>query len=290
MKRLYSTIFMLSMMIVALSFTACGGQKDGSASSEDEIKQRIEEIFNEVYHPTQEYNTVDALDKKYMSHDYNEVWDYAWNNCDEPFIDYNHWTQAQDSDNPSMEVKSVSKKSDYKATADIIIHAFPKSSGTPVTLVLVLEGGEWRIDDFITNGESEKEMISKAVNGTSVKQNHSNTTETVSQQVDIMPILNECQNEITSIQREIEEVCRTFAVLGSQDVDMYKYTQMKSTFLNGVSDLEGKADRAFDKCARELQEAGYPDAVAKVNEEKRQFHSAIYELTTRVSQQTDSSY
>ena len=110
------------------------------------------------------------------------------------------------------------------------------------------------------------------------------------EQVDISPILYECQNEITAIQREIEDVCRTFVVLGSQDVDMYKYTQMKSTFLNGVSDLQRKADKAFDKCARELQEAGYSDAVAKVNEEKRQFHSAIYELTTRATQQTDMSY
>lgn len=114
--------------------------------------------------------------------------------------------------------------------------------------------------------------------------------ESNNKQVDISPILYECQNEITAIQREIEDACRTFVILGSQDVDMYKYTQMKSTFLNGVSDLERKADRAFDRCARELKEAGYPDAVDKINEEKRQFHSAIYSLTTRVTQQTDMSY
>jgi hypothetical protein len=114
--------------------------------------------------------------------------------------------------------------------------------------------------------------------------------ESNSKQVDITPILYECQNEITAIQREIEEACRTFVVLGSQDVDMYKYTQMKSTFLDGVSDLERQADRAFDKCARELKEAGYPDAVDKINEETRQFHSAIYSLTTRATQQTDMSY
>lgn len=124
----------------------------------------------------------------------------------------------------------------------------------------------------------------------SINEYNQEYSETVSQQVDIMPILNECQNEITAIQREIEDACRTFVVLGSQDVDIYKYTQMKSTFLNGVSDLERKADKAFDKCARELQEAGYPDAVEKVNEEKRQFHSAIYELTIRATQQTDMSY
>lgn len=112
----------------------------------------------------------------------------------------------------------------------------------------------------------------------------------INHNVDITPILLECQTEITAIQREIEDACRTFAVLGSQDVDMYKYTQMKSTFLNGVSNLERKADKAFDKCARQLKEAGYPEAVSKIDEEKRSFHSAIYGLTTRTTQQVYMSY
>ena len=35
----------------------------------------------------------------------------------------------------------------------------------------------------------------------------------------------------------------------------------------------------------------YPGVnVDKINEEKRQFHSAIYSLTTRATQQTDMSY
>ena len=63
---------------------------------------------------------------------------------------------------------------------------------------------------------------------------------------------------------------------------------MKSTFLEGVSSLERKADKAFDKCARQLKDAGYPDAVEKINEEKRNFHSAIYGLTTRTTQQVDN--
>lgn len=149
------------------------------------------------------------------------------------------------------------------------------------------------LDDDVNFYKEPTEPLIKwidAVTKETVERSHSSTTESVHQQVDIMPILNECQNEITAIQREIEDACRTFAVLGSQDVDMYKYTQMKSTFLDGVSNLERKADKAFDKCARELQEAGYPDAVEKINEEKRNFHSAIYGLTTRTTQQVDMSY
>lgn len=115
-----------------------------------------------------------------------------------------------------------------------------------------------------------------------------NEEDSYNQSIDISPILYECQNEITAIQREIEDACRTFAILSSQDIDIFKYAQMKSTFLEGVSSLERKADKAFDKCARQLKDAGYPDAVEKINEEKRNFHSAIYGLTTRTTQQVDN--
>ncbi len=104
---------------------------------------------------------------------------------------------------------------------------------------------------------------------------------------DINTILFECQNEITAIQREIEEITRTFVALGSQDIDLYKYTQMKSTYLNGVDDLVKKADRAFDNCASKLKAAGITGAEDKIREEKRDFHSAIFELRTRATQQTD---
>jgi len=137
------------------------------------------------------------------------------------------------------------------------------------------------------NEEKERAKEAEKERERQEKQNNSSSSQVSG---DVSSILYECQNEITSIQREIEEACRTFVVLGSQDIDMYKYTQMKSTFLNGVSNLERKADKAFDKCARKLKDAGYPDAVKKINEEKRQFHSAIYSLTSKATQQTDMSY
>lgn len=103
-------------------------------------------------------------------------------------------------------------------------------------------------------------------------------------------ILYECKTEITAIQREIEYTTRVFVSLASQDVDMYKYTQMKSTYINGVDNLVKKADRAFDNYANKLRDAGITDADAKIKEEKRNFHSAIYELRTKATQQTDMSY
>ena len=109
--------------------------------------------------------------------------------------------------------------------------------------------------------------------------------------VDISPILYECQEEITSCQREIESLCRTFATLASDnDIDMMKYGQMKITFINGVNGWTDKANMAFDKCSRDLQQAGVNDAVSAVNEEKRQFNLAINELKSKTIQQVEMSY
>ena len=155
-----------------------------------------------------------------------------------------------------------------------------------------LDISDSELKSVITNKkeENEKKERAKEAEKERKKLEEQNTSSSSQVSGDVSSILYECQNEITAIQREIEEACRTFVVLGSQDVDMYKYTQMKSTFLNGVNNLERKADKAFDKCAKKLKDAGYPDAVKKINEEKRQFHSAIYSLTTRATQQTDLSY
>lgn len=109
--------------------------------------------------------------------------------------------------------------------------------------------------------------------------------------VDVTPILLECQNEITTCQREIESLCRTFAALASDnDIDVMKYGQMKITFINGVNGWLDNANKAFDKCARDLQQAGVNDAVSAVNQEKRQFNRAINELKSRTLQQVEMVY
>lgn len=75
--------------------------------------------------------------------------------------------------------------------------------------------------------------------------------------MDVTPILLECQNEKTTCQREIESLCSTFAALASDnDIDMMKCGRMKTTFINGVNGWLDNANKAFDKCARELQQAG----------------------------------
>lgn len=112
-----------------------------------------------------------------------------------------------------------------------------------------------------------------------------------SNNVDYSHILNECQAEITSCQREIESLCRTFGTLASNnDIDMMKYGQMKMTFINGVNDWLNKANKAFDKCSRDLQQVGVNNAVSAVNQEKHQFNRAINELKSKTLQQVEMSY
>ena len=118
-----------------------------------------------------------------------------------------------------------------------------------------------------------------------------NDVSTYNSNVDVRPILLECQNEITTCQREIESLCRTFGTLASNnDIDMMKYGQMKMTFINGVNGWLNKANKAFDKCSRDLQQAGVNNAVSAVNQEKHQFNRAINELKSKTLQQVEMSY
>lgn len=117
------------------------------------------------------------------------------------------------------------------------------------------------------------------------------TSSSPNNNVDYSRIFNECQAEITLCQREIESLCRTFGTLASDNnIDMMKYGQMKITFINGVNEWLNKANKAFDKCSRDLQEAGVSNALSTVNQEKRQFNRAINELKSKTLQQAEMSY
>lgn len=143
------------------------------------------------------------------------------------------------------------------------------------------------IDTNIEYDETDDDPLLKDSNDEMEYEEESN----YNQSVDVSSILNECQAEITSIQREIESTCSTFAILASDDdIDMMKYGRMKITFINGVNDWVKEANKAFDKCANDLKMAGVKDAESAVNQEKRQFNIAINELKSRTLQQVEMSY
>ncbi len=77
------------------------------------------------------------------------------------FFDSDHWVCGQDFSDLSFSVKSVKATGKNQCLAEVEI----KNCGAVVnlTLVLVEEKGEWKIDDFVTDGSSEKESMKEYV-------------------------------------------------------------------------------------------------------------------------------
>ena len=122
------------------------------------ISKRVTEIYNDVF----SYNGED-YDSKYCSKsflalvkEFDEAYEKA-NTGDLIGPDCDHWTAAQDCDNPSMSIISISKLSDKEATAKIHVKAFKDSDGTDVKLKMIYENGNWFIDDFIIGDYSERD-------------------------------------------------------------------------------------------------------------------------------------
>ena len=129
-------------------------------NAEESIKKRVEEIFAKAY------NGEGGYDSGLLSTEFSQALIYDYEHYDEipdnymPYMDHGLWDQAQDCENPHITVKSVSKLSKQTASAEILIHCF-NDEGRPFTIMLVLEDGEWKVDDFIDNeyGASEKEGL-----------------------------------------------------------------------------------------------------------------------------------
>ncbi len=112
------------------------------------------------------HNSTPDFEKLYMSADYNAVYRRvcAADSVDAEhgvvgFFDYDHWVCGQDFQGLSAEVRNVSPCGDGKLFAKVAV----TNCGT-VTLVgvsLVREGGRWKIDDFLTEGKSEKARMSQ---------------------------------------------------------------------------------------------------------------------------------
>ena len=93
--------------------------------------------------------------------------------------------------------------------------------------------------------------------------------------VDVSAIIDECQEEVSSIQEEMESLCTNFLISASDnDLDMLSFGRMKSNFTMAYSDLEKKANDAFDRCIKELNRVGDTSSANQMKEEKQEFNSA----------------
>lgn len=122
---------------------------------EDEmIRPEIVDVISSAYDLA--FNSVDTRQaiEEYCTKEFREV-QQKYEEINEGAIgslDYDVWYQAQDAADPAIMVKIVSLKSDNEATVVIELTNFGETQ--EVTLPLVVESGEWRIDDFIGNAGS----------------------------------------------------------------------------------------------------------------------------------------
>ncbi len=127
--------------------------------SKEYIKQRITNIYN---------HNIDNREFYYCSKDYYALYKMVVE-MDEAlvgeigFFSYDHWIQAQDSEEPKMYVRSVTIHSPARATVKVCIRDFGREQ--QITFPLVYEYEDWFIDDFITEhgGKkmSEKELMTE---------------------------------------------------------------------------------------------------------------------------------
>ncbi len=153
----------LILLTLLLSFTfssSCQAQQNVSKQSEAFIKKRLTNIYANVFSKKcvrdPEYH---FTSKEYYAL-YRSLRNMEGRLGDLIMLDYDHWSQSQDPYNPTMTISSVTIESKKKASA--IVYINNGGNPTKVKLVLVFEGGNWYIDDFITfsqYGGSEKTMI-----------------------------------------------------------------------------------------------------------------------------------
>ncbi len=104
------------------------------------------------------------FDAEYMSSAYNDVLrkvkdidKKAEANGEIGFFDYDHWVMGQDYQGLKMVVVNVRPTGQGKCSADVDI----TNCGTTqrIAVALVLENGQWMIDDFVRDGQSEKSQM-----------------------------------------------------------------------------------------------------------------------------------
>lgn len=136
------------------TFDIISAPTEANAHSEESIKKRVEEIFAKAYNGEGSSGLLSA--------EFSQALKFEEENAHADYfcMGYGLWDQAQDCGNPYITVKSVSKLSEQTASAEILIHCY-NDDGRPFTIMLVLEDGEWKVDDFIDNeyGSSTKESL-----------------------------------------------------------------------------------------------------------------------------------
>lgn len=126
-----------------------------SCNREDKaVLEQVREIYNEV---AEQPFASEELTEKYCTADWERiVSDVMARDSRYPgeigFFEADYWIQGQDCDGLSIRKLALEERSGDNAS--VTFDLVNLGSVTPMRLLLVREEGRWRIDDFITLGES----------------------------------------------------------------------------------------------------------------------------------------
>ena len=156
-------------LLMLLLFCSCGD----TMRTRREVKLRVENIYADVFGwytraagATDAMGTMPDFDRLYLSSDY-KAWLVQVKAADEKlmdqgyvgFFDYDHWVCGQDFQDLQMKIVSLSPQETsrqemprFRAKLEIC----NCGQRMPLELMLVREQGQWFIDDFISDGSSEK--------------------------------------------------------------------------------------------------------------------------------------
>lgn len=142
-----------------------------SATTVKDVDKRVNEIYADVFawyaRAEKDISVIDKMpdfDTIYTSADYRDVLSkvkardkQCEANGEMGFFDHDHWVCGQDFQNLSMKLVKTEITAPGKCTAAVDITNC--GTTTRVSLDLVLENGQWMIDDFKTDNQSEKAQM-----------------------------------------------------------------------------------------------------------------------------------
>ena len=145
---------------VMLSATASLAEVTGEVKIDKHTVAYLRTRINTIYHS----KNVDR-DDVYCTTRYKKVFKTASvfaDECDEIFLDYDHWTNSQDDSDFSYQIGKISNMTD--STAIVTINAKNFGKRYNVVLSMRYERDDWFVDDFIlTDGSGESEATAEYI-------------------------------------------------------------------------------------------------------------------------------
>lgn len=122
-----------------------------SVNAADTLYDFVSMIYKHNFMKTKAY----VLDSLYLS---SELFSYRKEGYESnPDAYYNHWIDDEYACNPSFEIGKITQLSDTTSTVDVkVVNGDSKSE---YQLVMLLENGKWKVDDFVTETSTEKYNI-----------------------------------------------------------------------------------------------------------------------------------